>query len=225
MKTILLNLFLFFSVYTYSQQKVYTKNPNSNEEWTQLNNDKKDFGVINEKVSFGLSLGYNTSFEELKIAEISPIDNKLVISNGQRTSFVLSSVVSVPILFSKKKYFRFTDKDGKQIGQLHTICSWSLIAVVNLVTLQGAQSGNVFNQKLSGGLGVAYNFNEDFSIGLSYELNSYRKPKDYLIELEGNEIIENGEQLKSLDISNNNYFYDYYASIISLKFIYKLTTK
>lgn len=89
--------------------------------------------------------------------------------------------------------------------------------------MQGAQSGNIFNQKISGGLGISYNFSEDFSIGLTYELISNRTPKDFLIDLDGQEILENGQTLTTLDITDNNYFFDKYISTLSFKFIYKLT--
>ncbi len=46
----------------------------------------------------------------------------------------------------------------------------NLIEIVNLVTLQGAQSGSVFNQKISGGLGFANNLSEDFLLALQGEL-------------------------------------------------------
>lgn len=185
---------------------------------------KRTYGVINENVSFGLSLGYNLSTESLSTAQISPIDNTLIVGEAQKGSFVLSTAISIPITYKKKTY-RYTNKEGNEIGQLHTISGISLIGIVNLVTLSEAQTGSIFNQKISGGLGISYNFDKNVAIGLAYELISYRKPKDFLVALKGTEILENGTAKTSLDITDNTYYYDRYAGTISLKVIYKLTKK
>ncbi|AUP81013.1 hypothetical protein [Flavivirga eckloniae] len=196
---------------------------NTSKALTQLEQDEKEFGSLSENISFGLSLGFNNALENLKVAQISPIDNTLLISNAQKTSFVLSTAVSVPISYNKRRAYRITDKDGAEIGQVHRISEWSIIGVVNLVTLKGAESGDVFNQKISGGLGISYSFSRDFSLGLSYELISYRKPKDFLLNLEGQEIQVNGETVNAIEISDNNYYYDRYAGTLAFKIIYKLT--
>ncbi|WP_024772141.1 hypothetical protein [Aquimarina macrocephali] len=240
MKTLItLSLLIAFN-FSFGQQKAYTKykkdktskefktlntsgGDNNQEEFKTLEDSEKENGSIGENISFGLSLGFNGSTENIKTVQISPIDNTVILNKGQKTSFVLSTVVSIPISFKKNLTYRFTDKDGNQIGQIHKISDWSFIASVNLITLQGAQSGNVFNQKISGGLGVSYNFTEDFSIGLTYELISSRSPKDFLIQSSGKEIQENGETVTALDITNNEYFYDKYLGTVSFKFIYKLT--
>ena len=184
---------------------------------------KARFGSISENISFGLSLGFNNTLENLKLAQISPIDQKVIISNAQKTHFVLSTAISIPISFNKNKFFRYTNNKGNGMGQIHEISEWSIIGIVNLLTFNGAESGEVFNQKLSGGLGLSYSFSPDFSIGLSYELISYRKPKNFLINLEGQEVQSNGETLNTIEVSDNNYYFDRYASTLSLKVIYKLT--
>lgn len=188
-----------------------------------LEDAESKYGSISENISFGLSLGFNNALENLKLAQISPIDNTVIISNAQKTSFVLSTAISVPILFNNKKVFRYMDNEGNGMGQIHKISEWSIIAVVNLVTLSGAESGEVFNQKISGGLGISYSFSPDFSIGLSYELISYRKPKDFLLALEGQEIQSNGQTLQTIEISDDNYYFDRYSGTLAFKIIYKLT--
>ncbi|WP_298903726.1 hypothetical protein [uncultured Psychroserpens sp.] len=232
-KALLIVLLISFSTHTFSQQKKYLKPFKNDDGVLSLNTDdgndtlKKteiDLGTINEAVSFGLSLGFNNSLETLYLAQISPVNRTLILSDAQNTSFVLSSVVSVPVTF-KRKVYRFTNKDGDEIGELHKISGLSFIGIVNLATFNESQNGSIFNQKISGGLGISYNFNEHVAIGLSYELLSYRKPKDFLRALSGQEVLENGEAIESIDISDNNYFFDRYANTFSLKIIYKLTTK
>nr|WP_321237067.1 hypothetical protein [uncultured Psychroserpens sp.] len=230
---LLILLIVTFSISAFSQQKKYLKAYklakddtlyiNTDDGNDTLKNTELDLGSINEAVSFGLSLGFNNSLENLYLAQISPIDRTLILSKAQKTSFVLSSVVSVPVTF-KRKVYRNTDKNGNEVGELHKISGLSFIGIVNLATFNEAQNGSIFNQKISGGLGVSYNFNEDVAIGLSFELLSYRKPKDFLRELSGQEVTENGEAIESIDISDNNYFFDRYANTFSLKIIYKLTT-
>ncbi|MFD2727757.1 hypothetical protein [Hyunsoonleella rubra] len=195
-----------------------------NPEDLSVENAKSKYGVINENVSFGLSLGYNISTETIQTAQISPIDNTLIVDEAQKGSFVLSTVISVPLLY-KEKTFRYLDKDGQEIGQLHTTSGLSLIGIVNLVTLSEAQTGSIFNQKISGGLGISYNFDRNVAIGLAYELISYRKPKDFLLNLKDSEIMENGTSISSIDTSDNTYYFDRYAGTLSLKLIYKLTKK
>lgn len=211
-----------------AQKRILIKNENKeNKEIfsTILKDSANTFGALNEKVSFGLSLGYNLSIENLKTAYISPINNTVIINNLQKNNFVLSSVVSVPITFKKNKYYRYKTSKGEWDGEINKIADFSIIGVINLVTFQGATSGSVFNQKLSGGLGLAYNLDNDISIAISYELNSYRKPKDFLMSQLGQVININGNDVTNLDENDNNYFYDRYAGTIGLKVIYKLTTK
>ncbi len=238
MKKLFTLLLIFITCISFAQQKLYKKykKDESTQEYTTatllddgtssdetLEESEQKYGVINENISFGLSLGFNGNLETIQTAQISPIDNTLVLSDIQSTNFVLSTVISIPFAYKESKIYRFADKDGEPTGQIHKISNWSFIASVNLATLQGAQSGNIFNQKISGGLGISYNFSEDFSIGLTYELISNRTPKDFLIDLDGQEILENGQTLTTLDITDNNYFFDKYISTLSFKFIYKLT--
>ncbi|PWH83054.1 hypothetical protein DIS18_00420 [Algibacter marinivivus] len=235
MKKIIFSIIIITSFYSFSQQKtflkfedaeskvsLYSQETQSNQQST-LTEAEDEYGSISENISFGLSLGFNNALESLKLAQISPIDNTVIITDAQKTNFVLSTAISVPISFQKKKAYRYLDNNGKQMGQVHRISEWSIIGVVNLVTLKGAESGSTFNQKLSGGLGLSYSFSSDFAIGLSYELISYRKPKDFLINQEGQEIQVNGEALKSIEISNDAYYFDRYAGTLALKIIYKLT--
>ncbi len=238
MKKITLLFTLLFVTTVLSQQKAFKKYDKTKNDYniksksggkeitkslTELEKAENDHGSISENISFGLSLGFNNALESLKLAQISPIDNSLIITNAQKTSFVLSTAISIPVFYNNKRAYRFLDKEGNETGHVHRISEWSIIGIVNLVTLKGAESGNVFNQKISGGLGISYSFSKDFSLGLSYEMISYRKPKDFLLNLEGQEIQSNGEAVKTIEISDNDYYFDRYAGTLALKIIYKLT--
>jgi hypothetical protein len=226
MKNLINILLLLFFITSYSQQKVFQKKKPTKGEANLIEDimtDDDELGTISENISFGISVGFNNALEEISTASISPIDNKVIISEEQRTSFVLSTVLSVPIFFKRNILYRYSGKNGELYGPYHKLSEFSLIASLNIATFQGAQSGSVFNQKISGGLGVSYNFTEDVAIGLTYELLSYRKPKDFLINNEGTSLSENGNPVNSLDISDNRYFFDRYANTLSIKIIYKLT--
>ena len=118
--TILFSTLLFVST-AISQQKVFTKynktkisspkqtktaqtETETTQLLTQLEKDEKDYGSISENISFGLSLGSNNSLENLKLAQISPIDNTLIINNAQKSSFVLSTAISVPVFITIEKH-------------------------------------------------------------------------------------------------------------------------
>ncbi len=234
MKNLLLIVTLLLILSANGQEKSYLQIENNSKKTKQILKDSLKIeieekeevnGRINEKISLGLSLGFNGSLEKLKTAQISPLDSTLIITNAQPVSFMLSSTISVPITFKELKAYRLLNNKGDEVAQVHRVAAISLIAVVNLAMVQGSEVGSIFNQKISGGLGIAYNFDENFSVGLSYELVSYRKPKDFLLAEEGNTIKANGQTLAALDIEDNNFYYDKYASTLSLKFIYKLTTK
>lgn len=235
-KLVLTSGLFIISFFLQAQDKVFYKNVKDTDIFQMqvagkdepkemtLNEAIKKFGSKNEYVSFGISLGLNQSLESLKAAQISPLNQKLIISDLQQTSFVLSSVVSVPLSFYKNKFFQNTDKDGNGVGKVNRIAKYSLIAILNLATFSEAQTGSIFNQQISGGFGFSYNINKDVAIGMSFELINYRKPKDFVLDKADETLLVNNEALTTLDISNNTYFKDHFASTLSLKLIYKLTT-
>lgn len=185
------------------------------------------YGTKKEGISFGLSLGFNSLLNSHKNALISPIDNKLIITNNQSTSFVISSIISFPISYKDgsedPKYFRReTDKNGTPIGKAYIDSNWSIIAVVNIAQFNNAISNTIFNQKISGGLGLSYSFTPTLSVGASLELNSAIQPRDFLIDLNDQEIMIDNEALKSLDTSDNNFFKEEYLPSVAIKLIYKI---
>lgn len=183
------------------------------------------YGTKKEGISFGLSLGFNSLLSNHKNALISPIDNKLIITNNQSTSFVISSIISFPISFKygeSANFRRQLDKNGKPIGKAYIDSQWSVLAIVNIAQFNDAVSNTVFNQKISGGLGLSYNFTPTLSVGASLELTSVIQPRDFLIDLNDQEIMVNNEVVKSLDTSNSIFFKEEYLPSMSIKLIYKI---
>lgn len=224
-KFLLILLTAVFTSFCYAQEKVYITYEEGKDAKELIEEEGGELGLEDEKVSLGLSLGFNYSLKELQSASLSPIDNSVLLEDEQKGSFVLSTVVSVPLFFNTKRVFRFKNSAGELEGTINRISALSAIAVVNLVTFSGAASGSTFNQQISGGLGISYNFNENFAIGLTYEVSAFRQPKDFLIESEGETILIGEMPLTSLNVDDNRFFKTQYNGLIAFKFIYKLTTK
>lgn len=100
----------------------------------------------------------------------------------------------------------------------------NLIATVNLLTFSDAASGNVFNQRLDGGLGLGKFISEQLQLAITYEMISVRQPRDFLVkEMQGKPLIVNRQILSSLDKNDNDFFTDNYLPALSIKFVYVLS--
>lgn len=186
--------------------------------------DSSDQDIIVKNVDIGLSVGFNTVFEKLHEARISPIDQKVFLTNMPRQSFLLSTTISVP--------FNVTLRQGKENAKqiqyqqvrngpfYRTPLGLCFVASLNLANLSSTQSGSIFNKKIDGGLGLGYRVSQNFQISLTYEKISIRQPRQFLKDLEGKNIIINNQILNSLDIEDNNYFVDKYLNSAAIKFIY-----
>ena len=140
---------------------------------------------INRGFNVGVSLGVNRVFDKLYEATISPVDNKLSLNRLQRSAFVMSTVIAVPLSKGELggSYARRLDGQGKAYGPVYYVpYGLYLIAAVNLTTFHDAMKGGVFNQKIDGGLGLGYRLNHDLQIALTFEKISVRQPRDFLFE-------------------------------------------
>ncbi len=99
----------------------------------------------------------------------------------------------------------------------------SVIASLNLVTFNSALGGaGIFNQKLDGGLGLGYTFGENVQIALTYEMISFRQPRDFLKKYEGQTVKVNNENLTNIALDDNDYYIDKYIPSFSFKVVYIL---
>ncbi|MHC9089431.1 hypothetical protein ACXIHB_12035 [Tenacibaculum sp. IMCC1] len=219
MKKILLLIFLLNTFFSFSQ--IEGAKEISKEDADKLGNIKK------KGIKFGVSFGFNQTFDELVDARISPIDTTLTLQNTSRTSFLLSTTLSFAILskwLGGGRYYRKLDVSGNPVGDPYFVPSGlSIVTSINLVTFNSALGGaGLFNQKLDGGLGLGYTFGENVQLALTYEMISFRQPRDFLKELNGQTVEVNGSKLMSLNLDDNDYFIDKYIPSISLKIIYIL---
>ncbi|MBV7270654.1 hypothetical protein [Winogradskyella luteola] len=219
MKKSLLLLLLFCFTVSYGQ--IEGTKEISKDDAEQLGNIKK------KGIKFGVSFGFNQTFDELVDARISPIDTTLTLQNTSKTSFLLSTTLSFPILskwLGGGSYYRKLDGSGNPVGDPYFVPSGlSIVTTINLVTFNSALGGaGLFNQKLDGGLGLGYTFGENVQLALTYEMISFRQPRDFLKELNGQTVEVNGSNLMSLSLDDNDYFIDKYMPSVSLKIVYLL---
>ncbi|MFC3809763.1 hypothetical protein [Lacihabitans lacunae] len=189
--------------------------------------DAEAVGNIKTKgIKYGISFGFNRAFDKLYDARISPIDTTLLLQKTSNVSFLLSTSVSFPILKGVfgGKYYRKLDLAGNPIGDPYFVpTGLSVISSLNLVTFNSALGGaGLFNQKLDGGLGLGYIFGENVQIAITYEMISFRQPRDFLKNYDGKVIKVNNQNLSSLAIDNNDYFIDKYIPSASFKVVYIL---
>jgi len=178
-------------------------------------------------IRFGISLGFNQTFDDLYDARISPIDTTLVLQKTSNTSFLLSTSLSFPILskyLGGGSYYRKLDANGNEVGEPYFVPSGlNVVVTINLVTFNSALGGSgIFNQKLDGGLGLGYTFGDNVQLVLTYEMISFRQPRDFLTKLNNQTIPVGNSNLSSLSIDNNDYFIDKYIPSLSLKVVYLL---
>ncbi|MBD8019025.1 hypothetical protein [Kaistella pullorum] len=177
-------------------------------------------------IKFGISMGFNRAHKTLYEARISPIDTTLVLERSANISFLLSTSVSFPILngWFGGSYYRKLGADGTPTGNPYFVPrGLNIVATINLVTFNSALGGSgLFNQKLDGGLGIGYTFGENVQMAVTYEMLSFRQPREYLKQFEGKSVIVNGSNITNLPIDDNNFFTDTYIPSLSLKVIYTL---
>lgn len=189
--------------------------------------DADALGNIKTKgIKYGISFGFNRAFDNLYDARISPVDTTLLLQKTSNISFLLSTSVSFPILKGVfgGSYYRKLDASGNPTGDPYFVPrGLSVIASLNLVTFNSALGGaGFFNQKLDGGLGLGYTFGENVQIALTYEMISFRQPRDFLKNYEGKVIKVNNQNLSSIALDNNDYYIDKYIPSISFKVVYIL---
>lgn len=195
---------------------------------TEITKDQAESlgNIKNKAIKFGISMGFNQTFKSLYDARISPIDTTLILEKTPNTSFMLSSTLSFPILngFLGSKYYIKKDNAGNNVGDPYLLPSGlSMIVTVNLITFNSALGGTgIFNQKLDGGLGLGYTFGKKSQVALTYEMLSFRQPRKYIQNLNGQSIKVNNSNLTSLSMDDNDYFIDKYVPSLSFKVIYLL---
>ena len=102
-----------------------------------------------------------------------------------------------------------------------------MLATVNLLTFNSAATGSVFNKRLDGGLGVGYRLNDELQIAATFEMISYRLPRDFLVDESRDKVINNaaGTPITTILPENSDYYADRYLPSVSLKLFYLIAYK
>jgi hypothetical protein len=186
---------------------------------------------INKGFGFGVSLGYNYVFDKLQDVQLSPMDNTVKVSRATRTSFLLSTTVSAPLLRvggdHSRKLFKTEAVGGTQVGPAYYIpYGLYLVATVNLLNFSEAGNGSIFNKKIDGGLGLGYRINDDVLIALTYEMLSVRQPRDFLVnDFQNKTVSINNEVVTKLDNNDDTFFTDKYLPSLSFKLVYLIRSE
>ena len=196
--------------------------------------------IVNKGVDFGVSLGFNRVFEKLYDVHLSPLDHKLKVTDAPMSTFLLSTGISVPLARIREKLGESTPSTfrGRYYKKLTTLGAptstvycvpygWCLVATVNLLTFNTAATGSVFNKRIDGGLGIGYRINDELQIAATFEMISYRLPRDFLIGEYRDKVVNNaaGTPVTVILPENNDYYSDRYLPSVSLKLFYLLAYK
>ena len=160
------------------------------------------------RVQAGLSLGWRVlraRDTEGREAAISPIDGKVTRTNADRSSVVLSGVLTV---------YPWQDATG---GKSHRFRNLGFLANINFADFT-ADRTSVFNKSVEGGLGLALRLADDFAFGVTIERGFARRLRPSFPT--GAPIVVDNVNLKTLDNKNDAYFYDDNVTAFSFKWIY-----
>lgn len=193
----------------------------------QLEKDGVQVEKLGNPLKFGVSIGYNAGIKSLYSTSISPVDYTVQFEKVSPLSVVLSTAV----MFNWKTFYLRKKKDVNGAptfenteGPVLTIPSrWSIGAVVNLAQFSAQE--NLYNQKIDGGLGIGYEFNENIFVIGTFEFSSVKQPRDYFINQyrdKNKQLIIDGNPLKTFNYDDANIFTDKYMPAISLKLVFGL---
>jgi hypothetical protein len=162
-------------------------------------------GVLHFAVSLGIRYIYD---KEAYIGEpsISPIDSTLQIDSRDRGAVILSGVVmATPFAADRKSWLN----------------GLGFVANVNLAEISSKDVNMLNSKSIEGGLGISYRLQSNFALALTYDLVFTRRLRDYVLQREGEKILNNGKVLTELNRENDNIFINDNLNSLSLKFIYR----
>jgi hypothetical protein len=161
--------------------------------------------VLHFAVSLGIRYIYDKA-EYFGEPSISPIDSTLQIDSRDRGAVILSGVVmATPFTASRKGW----------------LAGLGFVANVNLAEISSEDISTINSKSIEGGLGVSYRLQSNFALALTYDLVFTRRLRDYVLQREGEKILNNGKVLTELNRENDNIFINDNLNSLSLKFIYR----
>jgi hypothetical protein len=100
----------------------------------------------------------------------------------------------------------------------------SVNLALNLVNISNDVS---FNKNIDGGLGLGYFFTPDFQLAAFYDVSRVSQLRDYVVKNYTGKQVPNGDKTyyTTLDIKDNNLFYNKTISGFSIKAVFSLANK
>lgn len=129
---------------------------------------KNDLQVKSKSFKFGLGVGPSVNLSQTYSYTLRTPNYALTRQAESRAAFVVSGVVA----YNKSVYYRHLE-NGKPVGEPYAR-PYPLSALLSLNIADFTNTGNVFNRRIDGGIGVGLRLSEDFHIGLFLEASSRR---------------------------------------------------
>ena len=164
---------------------------------------KQDTKIFRFGLSIGVRTGFGSENSGRAIVSIIPTDYTVRVEHDDLMAVLLSTSITAYPFQNWWKYLGFT-------------------ANVNLLEFTNAQANTPFNKPIDGGIGLAIALDKEkkFAFAITFERTSTRKPKQWVVDNEGNTIVVNGEIVTSIDKNDDNYFVNTGLNAIAFKFIY-----
>ncbi len=165
----------------------------------------KKFGI---KYKIGISLGPRrilSHIDEFFRASVTSDSSKVVLDKIDKTSMILSTSISA---------FPWAVRTGKCWYK-----NFGFMLNINIAEIGSAEKF-AFNKRIDGGIGAVLKLNDDFAIAFSYEYVANRRLKEWVLKKEGQVILVEGQVVKSIDLTDDNYYMDSGLNAVALKFIF-----
>jgi hypothetical protein len=200
-------------------------------------------------VTFGIGIGMSYLHNKPQSYFLSPDSNALHLQPLSKTSFVVSSMLSIKLgklgvqdqtrNNQTKKTLVNLKKINENPGAKEYKAKQSTESTfaspgffqrlefnIGLNLLDISSESISFNKSIDGGLGFGYYINENIQIAVFYDMIRIRQMRDYIVDHYNNRRIPNGaEYFNALDENNNNLFYNKNFSGASIKAIFSLGNK
>ncbi len=167
------------------------------------------------KIKFGVGSGFSFSPDsEITEAFLDPADSTLQLDNKKEFRYNLSiNLVVYPFDFKPRKKDRWEDAEWllNRIG---------VISSIKLVELSGDSDLLISEEKIQGGMGIGFKFNNNLFLAWSYDLRRRRELRDFF-EV-GKKILKGGTPLENLDLDDDTLFTSKVRGIHSLNLIFTL---
>lgn len=173
--------------------------------------------VKSKSFKFGLGVGPSVNLTKTYSYTLRAPDYALTRQAESRAAFVLSGVVA----YNKSVYYRHLDDNGNPEGEPYAR-PYPLSALLSLNIAEFTNTGNAFNRRIDGGIGVGIRFSEDFHVGFFLEATSRRflySDYEQYINKPLPSFVAN-QAMTALDLNSDTYFTSKPVFSLTFKLVY-----